>query len=132
LIQEESLSLSEAEPEMIASLPDWQKEEAKLAVLIETTDRYLALPNRFDLNEWNVMQDFSHEVKQDHLRTALLRAVQGNHPFRRFKDQIANHNLWEDWNQFRRHAFGEIIRDWSEENGIILTARQQQTARQQG
>jgi hypothetical protein len=128
LIQDESLSLSEAEPETIASLPDWRKEEAKLAVLIETTDRYLALPNRFDLNEWNVMQDFSHEVKQDHLRTALLRAVQGNHPFRRFKDQIANHNLWEDWNQFRRHAFGEIIRDWSEENGIILTVRQQQAA----
>jgi Uncharacterised protein family (UPF0158) len=74
------------------------------------------------------MQDFSHEVKQDHLRTALLRAVQGNHPFRRFKDQIANHNLWENWNQFRRHAFGEIIRDWSEENGIILTVRQQQAA----
>ena len=132
LISEESLALTEADPETIAMLPDWQKEEAVRAVLIETTDRYLALPDQFEVNEWNIMNEFCHEVKRDHVRAALLNAVQGNHAFRRFKDQIATHGLWEDWNRFRRHAFGEIIRDWSEENGIILTARQQQTARQRG
>ena len=128
LISEESLALTEADPETIAMLPDWQKEEALRAVLIETTDRYLALPDRFDVNEWNIMNEFSHEVKRDDIRAALLKAVQGNHPFRRFKDQIANNNLWDDWNHFRFHAFGEIIRDWSEENGVILTRRQEQTA----
>jgi hypothetical protein len=30
--------------------------------------------------------------------------------------------------RFRSHAFGEIIRDWAEENGVILSRRQQQTA----
>ncbi len=128
LISEESLALTEADPETIAMLPDWQKEEALRAVLIETTDRYLALPDRFDVNEWNVMNEFSHEVKRENIRAALLKAVQGNHPFRRFKDQIATHNLWDDWNRFRSDAFGEIIRDWAEENGIILSRRQQQTA----
>jgi hypothetical protein len=128
LISEESLALTEADPETLAMLPDWQKEEAMRAVMIETTDRYLALPDLFDVNEWNIMNEFSHEVKRENLRTALLRAVQANHPFRRFKDHIANHNLWDDWNRFRRHAFGEIIRDWSEENGIILSVRQRQTA----
>jgi hypothetical protein len=128
LISEESLALTEADPETLAMLPDWQKEEAMRAVMIETTDRYLALPDLFDVNEWNIMNEFSHEVKRENLRTALLRAVQGNHPFRRFKDHIANHNLWDDWNRFRRHAFGEIIRDWSEENGVILAVRQPQRA----
>ncbi len=127
LISEESLALTEADPETIAMLPDWQKEEALRAVLIETTDRFLALPDRFDVNEWNIMNEFSHEVKRDHIRAALLKAVQGNHPFRRFKDQIASHNLWDDWNRFRSHAFGEIIRDWSEENDVVLTRRQEQT-----
>jgi hypothetical protein len=128
LISEESLALTEADPETIAMLPDWQREEAERAVLIETTDQYLALPDRFDVNEWNIMNEFSHEVKRENIRTALLRAVQGNHPFRRFKDQIADHNLWDDWNRFRSHAYGEIIRDWSEENGVVLTRRKQQTA----
>ena len=128
LISEESLALTEADPETIAMLPDWQKEEAVRAVLIETTDRYLALPDRFDVNEWNIMNEFSHEVKRDNIRTALLKAVQGNHPFRRFKDQIANHDLWDDWNRFRFRAFDKILGDWAEENGVILSRRQQQTA----
>jgi hypothetical protein len=132
LISEESLALTEADPETIAMLPDWQKEEALRAILIETTDRYLALPDRFDVNEWNIMNEFCHEIKRDQVRAALLNAIQGNHAFRRFKDQLANHNLWEDWNRFRRQAFGEIIRDWSEENGITLTAPQPQAARQRG
>jgi hypothetical protein len=132
LISEESLALTEADPETIAMLPDWQKEEALRAVLIETTDRYLPLPDRFDVNEWNIMSEFCHEVKPDHIRAALLKAVQGNHAFRRFKDQIATHDLWEDWNRFRQQAFGEIIRDWAEENGIILNAGHPQTARQRG
>jgi hypothetical protein len=128
LITEESLALTEADPETIAMLPDWQKEEAVRALLIETTDRYLALPDRFDINEWNIMNEFAQEAKRNDIRTALVRAVQGNHPFRRFKDQIANHHLWDDWNRFRRHAFVEIIRDWSEENGILLSVRQSKTA----
>ena len=132
LVSKESLSLIDSEPEEIALLPEWQQEEAELAVRIETTDRYLALPSQFDVNEWNIMNEFCHEVKRDRVRAALLNAVQGSHAFRRFKDQIATHDLWEDWNRFRRHAFGEIIRDWSEENGIILTARQPQTARSRG
>jgi hypothetical protein len=55
--------------------------------------------------------------------------IHGNHPFRGFKDQIGNHDLWEEWNRFRRRAFGEILRDWSEENNVILTVRQEQPAR---
>ena len=128
LISEESLSLSEAEPERIAMLPDWQKQEAELAIRIETTERYLELPNRFDVNEWNIMSEFSQQVKRDPIRNSLLLAIRGNHPFRRFKDEIANHNLWEEWNRFRRHALGEILRDWSEENSVILTVRQEQPA----
>ena len=127
-ISEESLSLSEAEPERIGMLPDWQKQEAELAVRIQTTDRYLELPNRFDVNEWNIMNEFSQQVKKDPIRNNLLGAIHGNHPFRRFKDEIAKHDLWEEWNRFRRRAFGEILGDWSEENNIILTVRQEQPA----
>jgi Uncharacterised protein family (UPF0158) len=129
LISEESLSLGEAGPEEIELLPDWQKEEAELAVLIETTDQYLALPDRLEVNEWNIMQEFCLEVKRDNIRAALLGAIRGVHPFRRFKEQIGNHALWEEWNRFRRQAFGEIMREWCEENGISIAVRQKQSAR---
>ena len=77
LISEESLALTEADPETIAMLPDWQKEEALRAVLIETTDRYVALPDRFDVNEWNVMNEFSHGVKRDNIRDRALESRAG-------------------------------------------------------
>jgi Uncharacterised protein family (UPF0158) len=132
LVSDESLSLSDMEPGEIDLLPDWQREQAELAVRIETTDRYLALPNRFDVNEWNIMHDFCHQVRRESIRNGLLRAIQGDHAFRRFKDQIANHNMWEEWNRFRRRAFEEIIREWCEENGIVLTVRQKQSAQPRG
>jgi hypothetical protein len=128
-ITDESLSLADAERDEIDLLPDWQKEEAELAVLIETSDLFLRLPDRFEVNEWNVMNEFCHEVKREDIRATLLQAVQGSHAFRRFKDQIANYNLWDEWNRFRRQAFEEILREWCEENGIILTIRQNQSAR---
>ena len=40
--------------------------------------------------------------------------------------------MWDQWNEFRRHAFGEIVRDWSEENSITLTVRQKQSAEREG
>jgi hypothetical protein len=132
LISQESLSLGEAEPEEIASLPGWQKEEAELAVQIQTTDRYLALPDRFEVNEWEVMNEFCQEVKADNIRATLLGAIRGSHAFRRFKDQIAHHNMWDQWDRFRRHAFGVIVRDWCEENSITLAVRQKQLAQREG
>jgi hypothetical protein len=127
LISDESLSLAEAEPEEIDSLPDWQKEEFELAVLIETTDRYLRLPTRFDVHEWNIMAEFCPQVRRDDIREKLLGAIHGNQAFRRFKDQIAAHNLWKEWDGFRRQALVEIVRDWCEEEDIVLTVRQKQS-----
>jgi hypothetical protein len=123
LITGESISLADAEPEEIDLLSDWQKEEAELAVRIETSDQYLRLPDRFEINEWNIMNEFCHEMKREDIRATLLQAVQGSHAFRRFKDQIANYNLWDEWNRFRRQKFEKILREWCEENGIILTSK---------
>ena len=86
-------------------------------------------PDRFDVNEWNIMNDFCHQIRREDIRSQLLRAIQGNHAFRRFKDKIADQNMWEEWNRFRRRAFEEIIRDWCEENGISLAVQQKQSAR---
>jgi hypothetical protein len=132
LLSEELRSLGGREPEEVASLPEWQREVAELAVRIETTDRYIALPSRFDINEWNIMSEFCHEVRRDDIRNGLLRAIHGKHAFRRFKDKISEHNMWEEWNRFRRRAFEEMIRDWCEENDISLTVRQNQPAPPRG
>ena len=128
LVSQEWLSYSESEPEEIESLPDWQKELVELAVRIQSSDRYLALPNRFEMHEWSVMERFCHEVKADDQRRKLLDAIHGAGAFRRFKDQIAYLDLWKPWNEFRRQAFGEIVTEWCEENDILLTTPEKPSA----
>ena len=119
--------LAESEPDEIDLRPDWQKQEAELALRIQSSDRYLELPDRFEVNEWSIMERFCEEQKPDDIRTVLLRAIHGNHPFRRFKDQIAHLDLWEPWNQFRRQSFAEIVKEWCDENQIALVVSQNQT-----
>jgi hypothetical protein len=40
--------------------------------------------------------------------------------------------MWDQWNQFRRRAFEEIVRDWCEENEIALTVGQKQSTGSEG
>jgi Uncharacterised protein family (UPF0158) len=129
VISEETLSLGEAETDALDSLQDWQKEEAELARNIQGSDRYLELPSQFEVNEWNIMADFCDQIERNDTRATFLRSIRGSHVFRRFKDQLTNFGLWDEWHRFRRHAFGEIMREWCEENGITLAAPQNQPLR---
>lgn len=129
LISEEMLSLGDAETDELDSLQDWQKEEAELARRIQGSDRYLELPSQFEVNEWNIMADFCDQIEQNDMRATFLRSIRGSHVFRRFKDQLTNFGLWDEWHRFRRHAFGEIMREWCEENGITLADPQNQPLR---
>jgi F0F1-type ATP synthase gamma subunit len=122
VMTDELLSLADYEPEKIEALPDWQKDQAEIARQIETTDRYLALPDRFEVNEWEIMRDFCEEVHSDQAKLTLQNAIHGNHAFRRFKDQLATLNLQDPWTQFRQTAFEQILRVWCEENNITLVS----------
>src|SRR5580698_2121707 len=68
VVSEDALSLSEPESESEADsipLPDWQKEEVELARRIQSSDRYLALPGRWEVNEWNIMSEFCDQIERD-------------------------------------------------------------------
>lgn len=41
-------------------LPVWQEEEWQIAKRIASTDRFLRLPDKFDVHEWDIMQNFAH------------------------------------------------------------------------
>ncbi len=120
LMQDETLSMAEEDPAEIESLQGWQKEDAQLALSILTTDRYLQLPARFDVDEYRIMRDFCDEVESDKARAALQSAMQGQRAFRRFKDTLFALNLMDSWHIYRRNAFEEILRTWCEEHGITL------------
>jgi hypothetical protein len=127
VVSQEALEAAESEGDSIYR-PDWQEEEIEVARRIQGSDRCIGFPSQFDVHEWKIMEDFSLQTKPENIRAALLRSIHGRQAFRRFKDEIAHFDLWDAWNRFRHQAFGEIMRDWCEENGINLAVPQKQSA----
>src|SRR5262249_31842212 len=104
------------------TLPGWQQPEFKTAQLIhETTGRFLALPSKFDVHEWQIMEEFASSVEDEVLRDELLSAIHGRGAFRYFKDLIHRRGVKEDWYEFRAEALREIAVDWLEENGLTYS-----------
>ncbi len=104
------------------ALPDWRQPEFKTAQLMhETPDRYLELPSKFDVNEWQIMEEFASSVEDEALRDELLSAIHGRGAFRYFKDVIHRRGVKEDWYAFRNEALREIAVEWLEENGLTYS-----------
>src|ERR1700758_2625427 len=67
-ITEEEFDLAEDPETVFEDLPNWQHEAVKLARSIREQEgkRYLALPDKFDVHEWAIMDRFSETVKDAH------------------------------------------------------------------
>ena len=102
----------------IDDLPEWEQESIQTAREIEDTDKHIALPSQFDIDEYNIMEHFCRLIENDEIRDQMYRAIQGRGAFRYFKDSIHRFNIAEEWYQFRAEAFREIAVEWCEENGI--------------
>jgi len=99
-------------------LPDWQKRDWEIAKRIASTDRFVALPTKFEVHEWAIMENFSLSVKTDRIRQDLLSAIHGAGAFRHFKSTARRHGIGEQWFAFRTDALREIAVDWCKEHQI--------------
>jgi|ERR1019366_586295 hypothetical protein len=99
-------------------LPDWQMPEWELAKRIASSDRFVRLPTKFDVHEWEIMREFSDSVESDRIREELLNAIHGAGAFRYFKDTLRRRRMEPAWFAFRTEALAEIARDWCEEHHV--------------
>jgi len=98
-------------------LPDWQREAMpKIREALES-DRFLALPDRFEVNEWAIMERFSQEQNPP-ARQTLLGAVHGSGAFRHFRGAVERLGLLQSWYRYREEAIEQIARDWLEEHKL--------------
>ena len=56
-------------------LPAWQKEEWEMARRVVSGGRFRELPTKFDVHEWEIMQEFSRSVESGSIREDLLGAI---------------------------------------------------------
>jgi hypothetical protein len=99
-------------------VPDWQAEMLpKVREVLESED-FLALPGKFEIHEYRIMERFCLEFEDAGVREVLLRAIRGRGAFRRFKDVLHERGIAEAWYAYREQALEEIAVGWLEANGV--------------
>ena len=109
------------EDEPLEDFPEWQHDAIRIARDIVETEHYLPLPDRFEINEYSIMERFCLSVDDDDLRDDLCDAIRGRGAFRRFKDRVQVYGMAEDWYRYRDEALREIAIAWCEEHDIAST-----------
>ena len=111
--------ISYAEDDDVSSFVlEWQKEMVDRAKTVLADDDYIALPDRFEIHEYSIMERFCFSVCDEQVQNALLQAITGRGAFRRFKDRIVEEDVREDWFAFRDEAHKKIAADFLESQGI--------------
>ena len=103
----------------IDHLPDWEQENRKAAFdVVENFEKYIELPNKYEINEYEIMEDFCLTVSDQRKQDILLRAIRGKGAFRRCKYKVLEFEIEENWYSFREDRFKQIAIKWCQENQI--------------
>jgi hypothetical protein len=116
----DELSIAE-EDDNIDGYPEWQQEMIIKAKEVISSDDYLPLPDKFDIHEYHIMEEFCRWVGNDKIRGILLDKIRGRGAFRRFKDAIRINGIEDEWHRFRQEELEKIAINWLEVNNISYT-----------
>jgi hypothetical protein len=98
-------------------LPQWQRELIPKVRQALDNDRFLPLPDRFEVHEWAIMERFSLE-QNERVRQVLLAAIHGSGAFRHFRSAVERLELLDAWYRYREEAIQQIAREWLEEHKL--------------
>jgi hypothetical protein len=107
-------SLEESEAELLP----WQREHLPKVREALDSDRFLRLPDSFEIHEWSIMERFCHTIDGPSARDELLDAIHGSGAFRVFRSTLERLGLRDQWYSFRGAAFEEVARAWLRAHGI--------------
>ncbi len=119
-VSDEELEAADREDDL-DGYPGWQRDQIRLAQAILESDDYLPLPDKFDIDEYRIMERFCYSLEDERLSDELCSLIRGSGAFRRFKDAIHRHGIADDWYRYRDEALREIAIDWLQAHGIDYT-----------
>lgn len=117
-VTEEEANIVEAEGEDDEFIPDCQRETLPKVREVLESDDFVALPDKFEIHEYSIMERFCLSLSDEGLQDEFLHAIRGNGAFRRFKDAIYRKEIQDDWYRFRDQALKRIAIDFLESEGI--------------
>jgi hypothetical protein len=99
---------------------EWVSEEelADARKVLAADDEYVALPDRFEIDEYRMMERFARSLTEASARDAALTALRGRGAYRYFKDTVHRLNLAKSWYAYRDESYRQVARDWCDEQGV--------------
>lgn len=97
---------------------DRDDEDEALAEEIDTTDKYVRLPNQYDIHEYEIMEEFAYATPNPSHQEKLLRALRGRKPYRSFKDEINYLGISESYYAWRTILLCKQAKNWCEDKEI--------------
>jgi hypothetical protein len=107
--------------ELISEYPEWERELILKAREIQSTDHFIELPSKLEINSYETMERFCHEHPNRQISETLSDAIKGKGAFRRFKDMIFDLGIQDEWNRFEHQSFEDIAVEWLEAEEIPFT-----------
>lgn len=87
---------------------------------LESSDRYIAVPNKYDLDLGRrlVLSFIDRELPNDYGTVAAFFRKKG--AYARFKNFLENRRLLQRWYDFQTLRTEEALREWCREKGIAI------------
>lgn len=125
-ISDEALASAEEGPEGVAGVDELELDDAR--GVLSGGDDYVQLPDRFEIDEYRMMERFAAGVADPLPRAELGDALHGRGAFRRFKDAVRRHGLAAEWYGYRDRSYEDVARAWCEEHQIVVESTDRPTA----
>jgi hypothetical protein len=117
-VSEDDLRAAEDE-KPLDHLPDWQQEDLKIAYdVVENFEDYEELPTKFEINEYEMMEDFCLTIRNESNQEVLLNSIKGKGAFRRLKDNVIRLGMEEQWYSYREERYKQIAIEWCQDNNL--------------
>lgn len=116
-VSDDEFRMAEDE-EPIEELPEWLQEQINIAEEILYKDNWIPFPSKFEIHEYNIMEEFCLSIEDEKLSDIIYDSIKGSGAFRRFRNNIRKYNIENDWYKFKEKAMEDIAIEWCEENNI--------------
>ena len=107
--------------ELISEYPEWQRESILKAREIQTTDHFIQLPDKAEIDSFRIMERFCARYPNRRISEKLSAVIKGKGAFRRFTKTISDLGIRDEWNRFERQSFAELAIEWLEDQAIPFT-----------
>lgn len=73
---------------------------------------YIPLPNALDINGYKIMEQFIWALPEGNVQARLAHAIGGKGAFRRFKENVYQMGMGDEWHKFENRHYEEMAVEW--------------------